>query len=133
MHEMLSLRSEVFVVEQQSLYLDPDEFDKDSWHLFGRSDSGLLMAYSRISVPGSKYSQASLGRILVEKQSRGSGFGRQMIELSLAKCHYHYQGKGVRISAQTYLISFYQSFKFVVVGKPYDDGGVEHVEMVLSL
>lgn len=130
-YEILALRQNVFVLEQKCLYLDVDGLDIHAWHLCGRNHAGALVAYARLLPPRLKYSEPSIGRVLVGKTARGLGLGRQLMSLCLEKCSADYSGQGVRISAQVYLERFYQSFGFKQVGDLYDDGGIPHVEMVL--
>ena len=40
-----------------------------------------------------------------------------------------FTGRGIRISAQLYLQKFYQGLGFELVGEPYDEDGIEHIEM----
>jgi len=131
MHEMLSVRENVFVVEQECAYLEADDLDKQSWHLIGRNPSGILIAYARITFPGSKYDEPTFGRVLTVQKSRGIGLGRKIIKECIKKSNSEYPGMSVRISAQTYLIKFYKDFGFKIVGQPYDDEGIEHIDMLL--
>ena len=131
MHEMLSLRQKVFVVEQECVYLDADELDEQSWHLFGRSNDGALGAYARLNFPDTRFTEPSFGRVLTIKETRGTGVGREVVKACIEKSKQEYPGLNIRISAQTYLTSFYKGLGFVIVGNPYDDEGIEHVDMIL--
>ncbi len=130
-YEILALRQNVFVLEQKCLYLDVDGLDIQAQHLLGRDDGGALVAYARLLPPHVKYTEPSIGRVLVDKAARGFGLGRRIVDLCLEKCAADYSDQGVRISAQVYLQDFYHSFGFERVGDLYDDGGIAHVEMVL--
>ncbi|KPQ37411.1 MAG: ElaA protein [Phormidesmis priestleyi Ana] len=130
-YEMLAVRQQVFVVEQDCLYLDADGRDSNAWHLFGYDPHQQLIAYARLLPPNTRYPEPSIGRVLVRKAARGHGLGRQLITLCLEKCGAEYPEQNVRISAQVYLTEFYKSFGFQPTGEPYDDGGIPHVGMVL--
>lgn len=132
MHEMLSLRQKVFIVEQECAYLDADELDKQSWHLLGRQNDGRLVAYARLNFPNTRYTESSFGRVLTTKEIRGVGAGRRIVEACIQKSIQEYPSSNIRISAQTYLTKFYQGFGFKSIGDPYDDEGVEHVDMILG-
>jgi len=119
MHEMLSERQKVFIVDCQS------------WHLVGRDSEGMLAAYARINFPGARYKEPSFGRIFISQANRAIGLGHQIIQHCIEKCEIEYPDMTVRISAQTYLIGFYKEFCFEIAGQPYDDEGVEHIDMVL--
>lgn len=129
---MLSLRQNVFVVEQKCTYLDADELDKQSWHLWGRGDDGQLVAYARLNFPNTRYSEPSFGRVLTTKEIRGIGAGRKIVEACIWKSIQEYPSSNIRISAQIYLTKFYEEFGFMSVGNPYDDEGIEHIDMVLD-
>ncbi|MDG2989370.1 GNAT family N-acetyltransferase [Candidatus Synechococcus calcipolaris G9] len=131
MHEILALRQSVFVVEQDCAYLDADEWDKQSWHLLGRRDDGQLVAYARLNFPHTRYPEPSFGRVLVTKETRGTGAGRRIVAACIQKSRQEYPGSNMRISAQAYLTKFYEEFGFMGVGDPYEDEGIEHLDMVL--
>ena len=130
MHELLSLRQAVFIVEQQCIYQDIDEWDSQAWHLSGRDQTGKLIAYARITFPNTKSENPTLGRILVDSKNRRLGLGRETVKQCIQKCVLEYPDKPIRISAQTYLLTFYEAFGFESVGQPYDDEGVKHIDMV---
>lgn len=130
---MLSLRQNVFVVEQGCAYLDADELDKQSWHLLGRRSDRRLVAYARLNFPNTRYSEPSFGRVLATKEIRGIGAGRKIVEACIQKSVQEYPNLNIRISAQTYLTQFYEEFGFMNVGDPYDDEGIEHIDMILEV
>lgn len=132
MHEILSLRQSVFIVEQACIYLDADELDKQSWHLLGRGENGKLLAYARLNYPNTRYSDSSFGRVLTTRDIRGTGAGRTIIKACILKSVEEYPSSNIRISAQAYLIKFYEKFGFRPVGSSYDDAGIEHIEMILD-
>lgn len=131
MHDILSLRQKVFVVEQQCAYLDADDLDQQSWHLLGWGKDGQLVAYGRLNFPNTRYSEPSFGRILTAKEIRRTGAGRKTVENCIQKSKQEYPSLNIRISAQAYLIQFYQEFGFTRLGAAYDDDGIEHVDMIL--
>lgn len=129
LYDLLALRSRVFVVEQNCVYLDPDGVDRQAWHLFGRDGAGVLQAGLRIVDPGVKYAQPSMGRVVTSPEARGSGLGRRIVAEGLARCDAVWPGRGQRISAQAHLARFYGSFGFEGVGLPYLEDGIPHLEM----
>ena len=130
LYDAMNLRQEVFIVEQQAPYLDADNVDQVSIHLlayFGES----LQGYARLVPPGVKYPEPSLGRIVLRKESRGTGFSRILVGKAIQKSKDLYPDLGIRISAQHPLASFYRSFDFQEVGDVYDEDGIPHIEMFL--
>lgn len=133
LYEIVQLRSDVFVIEQQCIYRDLDDKDRNCYHLMGRiKETGELAAYARIVPPGISYEEPSIGRVLTVRKYRRNQFGKALMQKSIEEVQMLYPGQPIRIGAQTYLLSFYNSVGFVEAGKPYDEDGIEHVEMIRS-
>lgn len=129
MYTILCVRQEVFVLEQECLYLDADGKDRKSFHLMG-FDGDEMVAYARIVEPGVSYDEVSMGRILTTKNARGTGAGIELMEEGLREIESLYGKVPVRISAQTYLLKFYQKFGFESTGKEYLEDEIPHTEML---
>lgn len=130
-YEILRVRQEIFVVEQNCPYQDVDGLDNVSWHLFNKEqESGNILAYLRITFAGHKYSETSIGRVLTTQQARGKGLGKVLIEEAMGFLNKELPGQSIRISAQLYLQKFYEDFGFKVVSEPYDEDDIPHIEMV---
>ena len=129
LYAILRLRSEVFVVEQNCVFLDMDDVDQQCHHLMGWEEE-LLLAYTRLVPPGLSYEEASIGRVVTSPAGRGNGMGKTLIEKSIeGVCNLY--GKGsIKIGAQFYLKKFYTSFGFEQVGDIYDEDGIEHIKMI---
>ena len=126
LYEILRLRNEVFVVEQDCVYQDCDGADPECEHLVGRDSQGRLAAYLRFVPAGLKYSEASIGRVLTAPFARGTGAGKALIAEAI-RLH----GKdALRISAQKYLENFYAGYGFRSVGEAYLEDGIPHIKMV---
>lgn len=132
LYKILQLRSEVFVVEQNCVFLDMDNKDFDCYHLMGWQGTELL-AYSRIVSPGISYVESSIGRIVSSPAARGLGIGRELVEQSIRALYRIYGNGDIRIGAQYYLKEFYESFGFVQKGEIYSEDGINHIEMLLSI
>lgn len=131
LHEIMILRQQVFVVEQDCPYLDADEKDKDSHHLLAYID-GSLAAYLRLVQPGVSYKEMSFGRIVTSQKYRGQGLGIALMNKGIEQSKILYGSTLNRISAQSHLLSFYQQFGFKSTGKEYYEDGIPHTEMLLS-
>jgi ElaA protein len=130
LYEILTLRSEVFVVEQNCVFLDMDHKDQQSQHFMGWNE-GDLVAYCRILPPGLSYIEPSIGRVVSSPRYRKTGAGRQMMEKAIAITRQQFGDQPIRIGAQLYLSNFYASLGFQAQGDVYLEDGIEHVEMVL--
>jgi ElaA protein len=130
-YEILRLRSEVFVVEQQCIYEDCDGKDNSSYHLF-LEHNGKILAYLRILEKGISYNEISIGRVLVREEYRGKGFSKDLMVRAIEFIENHLKEKVIRISAQMYLLNFYSSFGFVKVSEGYLEDNIPHIEMLYS-
>ncbi len=129
LYDALALRCRVFILEQGP-YLDPDGLDRQSWHLLGRDEAGVLQAYLRVVDPGLKYTEPSIGRVITAPEVRGSGLGRVLMAEGVRRCQQAWPGQGIRISAQAHLARWYGTHGFQTVGETYLEDDIPHVEML---
>ena len=131
-YDILKLRAEVFVVEQQCVYLDPDGHDRRAWHWLYR-ERGELLAYQRCLAPGAAYAEASaIGRIVVAAGARGRNLGRELVQRGIRFNLARWPQCRIRIGAQARLQAFYESLGFSVCSEPYLEDGIRHLEMELA-
>lgn len=128
LYQMLCLRHQVFVVEQNCVYLDLDGLDTQAVHIQCLED-GRLLAYQRCLAPGISYPQSSIGRILVAPEARGLRLGRLLVQRGIDHNLSRWPGSGIRINAQAYLAAFYGSLGFVTDGEEEEEDGIMHVQM----
>ena len=131
LYAALRLRSEVFVVEQNCVFLDLDNKDQDSYHLFGWNE-GQLVAYTRLVPAGLAYEEASIGRVVTSPAARGSGAGRELMLVSIRELNRIWGHQPIRIGAQLYLKKFYESLGFQQSSEMYLEDGIEHIEMIFQ-
>lgn len=129
LYALLRLRAEVFVVEQRCAYLDPDGADPACWHLLGERE-GALLAYARLVPAGLKFTEASIGRVVTDPATRGSGLGHALMREAIERVHALWAPQPIRIGAQAHLQAFYGQHGFAVDGPLYDEDGIDHVEML---
>jgi ElaA protein len=129
LYNILRLRSEVFVVEQNCVFQDMDNKDQQSWHLMGWENE-VLVAYTRLVPPGIAYPQPSIGRVITSKLVRKNGTGKLLMLKSIEELVHLFGESPIRIGAQLYLKKFYSSFGFEQSSEVYDEDGIEHIEMI---
>ncbi|UNY99738.1 GNAT family N-acetyltransferase [Zhouia spongiae] len=129
LYELLRLRSEVFVVEQDCVYQDIDGKDRKALHVMGIKN-GKIVAYTRLFDAGDYFTVPSIGRVVVKQEERQFGYGHDIIKASIAAIKEHYKQTSVKISAQTYLIKFYEKHGFAPTGEEYLEDGIPHIAMV---
>jgi ElaA protein len=130
LYEVLRFRQAIFVVEQRSPYADLDGIDQTALHLLLRLDGGLA-GYLRL-IPGEAEQVVRIGRVAVAPERRGRGLARHMMAEALDRFRRHWPEFSIALSAQAYLVPFYQSLGFAAVSAPYDDCGVPHIDMALA-
>ncbi len=131
LYELLALRSEVFVVEQDCVYQDIDGKDLKAIHVLGYKDEQLV-AYTRCFDKGYYFDQASIGRVIVKQGHRKYGYGHVIMEASIKEIEERFNTSNIKISAQQYLIQFYESHQFKQVGEGYLEDGIPHIAMIRS-
>ena len=128
LYELLQLRAEVFVVEQDCPYQDIDNKDFDSYHVLGYSNDHLA-AYTRVVKPGISYKEIAIGRVVVSPKNRGERLGVQVMQESIKFIDSQLGEQPIRLSAQSHLRKFYSDLGFQFTGKEYQEDGIPHVEM----
>ena len=131
LYEILKFRQEIFIVEQKSWYVDADNLDQFSLHLLVQNRLGLI-GYLRLTPPGKKYKEASIGRVSIREDHRGKKLGDKLLSKGIEKSKQVYKSSSCRISAQEHLIAYYENHGFRVQGTPYDEDGIPHIEMLLD-
>lgn len=133
LYKILQLRIEVFAVEQNVVYQDCDNKDFKSYHFTGTLNDNLL-AYSRIIPPGISYTEvASIGRVVTSPLARGQSLGKQLFKKSLEQLYRLFGKVPVIISAQVYLVKFYENFSFMQQGDNYIEDSIPHVTMIKNI
>ena len=131
LYAVLQLRSEVFVVEQDCVYLDLDGKDQLAYHVLGYKDSKLI-SYARVFKPGDYFLKSSIGRIIVKKEYRRFKYGDHLVQNSIEFIEKKFKEKEILISAQAYLINFYNNLGFVQEGEQYLEDDIPHIKMLKS-
>jgi ElaA protein len=126
-YDALALRAQVFVVEQQCVYLDPDGLDGEATHLLGRDGRGVLGTYARIFF-GDEGAAHRIGRVIVHPALRSVGAGRALMREAIACCEACAPGP-IELAAQAHLERFYGSLGFVAISPPYVHDGIDHLDM----
>jgi ElaA protein len=132
LYKILQLRIQVFAVEQNVVYQDCDGKDFQCYHFTGTLDNEII-AYSRIIPPGVSYpAAASIGRVVTALQVRRKSLGKVLFEKSLEHLYNLFGNTTVVISAQLYLVKFYEKFSFVQKGDSYIEDNIPHIAMIRS-
>ena len=132
LYQILRLRSEVFVVEQDCIYQDLDNKDQKATHLYFKENDEIL-AYTRIFKAGYYYENPSIGRVVVSKKNRGKNVGKKIMIDSIEYIKQNMKGKRIELSAQKYLDKFYKDLGFYKTGEDYLEDGIPHQRMLFDL
>ena len=129
LYDIIQLRSEVFVVEQDCVYEDLDDKDKLAYHILGTLNNQII-AYARIFKSGDYFSEPSIGRIAVKNEFRKHKYGYQLVLYSIQFIENNFKKSNIKISAQSYLVKFYNSLGFYQIGEEYLEDGIPHIKML---
>ena len=130
LYDILKLRTDVFVVEQDCPYPELDGKDKLADHFLGIIDDGIV-ATARILPENISYPELSIGRVVVDHNYRNGSIGRDMMVFILEFMDKEWPAKNIKISAQSHLRKFYERLGFKPTGKKYLEDGIPHIEMIL--
>ncbi len=129
LYAALRLRQQIFVLEQNCLYLDLDNLDQVAIHIMCWRD-GQLLAYQRCLAPGTNFTESALGRIVVDARARGQNLGRELVRRGIKHNLERWPHHDIRINAQAYLEAFYAELGFVAEGDVFDEDDIPHIQMV---
>lgn len=129
LYQILQLRTEVFVVEQECVYQDMDGKDIKALHVIGTKKNEII-AYTRIFSSGDYMDHASIGRVVVRKSRREGGYGKEIMLASIKAIKDNFKETTIYISAQTYLQNFYNELGFTTIGETYLEDDIPHILMV---
>lgn len=130
LYDILQLREEVFVLEQNCLYKDIDNKDKESFHVMCYKQNRLI-AYARLLPKGLSYNTyCSIGRVVSNKLYRNTGIGILLMKEVMKQMKNLFPDDTIKISAQYYLIKFYEKFGFKTIGESYLEDDIPHIAML---
>ncbi|PKW28923.1 GNAT family N-acetyltransferase [Flavobacterium lindanitolerans] len=131
LYDLLELRTEVFIVEQNCVYQDIDNKDRKAIHLIGEFD-GETVAYCRLFKAGDYFDESSIGRVIVKEKYRDRKWGHDLIREAIKAIKDNFDEEKITISAQLYLKKFYESHEFSQTSEEYLEDGIPHIEMKRS-
>lgn len=129
LYEILRLRNEVFVVEQNCPYQDLDDRDKDSIHIFIKEDNKIV-SYCRVIKKGVDRNE-KIGRVL--STIRRKGYASKVVEKAIEVARKEYGSKTIELGAQVYAKSLYEKLGFKEVGDVYLEDDIPHIKMIIDL
>ena len=129
LYNILKLRSEVFVVEQNCVYQDIDGKDEKALHVLGIKNNQII-AYTRLFKSGDYFENASIGRVVVAKNERHFKYGYDIMKVSIEAIETHFKEHTIKISAQAHLKLFYNNCGFKEFGEEYLEDDIPHIAML---
>ncbi len=130
LYAILRLRSEVFVVEQNCVFLDMDNNDQIAYHTMGWLNNELVATTRLFNVDQSYKDYQSIGRVVGSPRHRGIGAGKALMQYSIAECERLFGKHPIKIGAQLYLKKFYEEQGFEQAGEMYYEDAIEHIPMI---
>jgi len=132
LYDLLKMRVDVFVVEQNCAYPELDGKDIDALHL-RLLESGELLASARILKPHAPHDPSKIGRVVVSPAHRGKRLGDALMSEAISACERLYPANPIALSAQAHLRRFYEAFGFSMASEEYLEDGIPHIDMVRQL
>ena len=129
-YQIVQLRIAVFIIEQDCPYPDLDDLDQESQHVWIKNQNEIV-SYLRITPPGSRFIEPSLGRIVTKQNYRSKGFAENLIKQAINHICAE-EPEAIRISAQSYLEKYYEKFGFFKASDEYLEDNIPHIEMLLN-
>ena len=129
LYALTKLRQDVFIIEQNSIYTDLDDYDQTAIHYLEFDQQDNLIAYGRYRKTP-QLDEVKIERVVLAAQARGLGLGKSLIVTMLKDIQGEYALGKITLSSQIDASEFYQRLGFVEFGEVYDDGGIMHVGMV---
>lgn len=130
LYQIIQLRINVFMLEQDCLYPECDDKDIVGKHLFAVEDSQVV-AYARLLPPQVSYADPSIGRVVVRKDKRSQKLGMVLMQKAIESVYADFPNENIRISAQSHLQKFYEDLGFEAEGEEYLEDDISHIEMAL--
>jgi ElaA protein len=130
LYAILRLRSEVFVVEQNCVFLDMDNNDQIAYHTMGWMNGELIASTRLFDVDQSYAGYQSIGRVVGSPRHRGIGAGKALMQYSITECERLFGKHPIKIGAQLYLKKFYNEQGFEQAGEMYYEDDIEHIPMI---
>ncbi len=131
LYQLLQLRNDVFIMEQNCFYRDVDDKDLTAYHLL-QWEGEEMIGYARLLPTGVSYEQyCSIGRVLVKQNLRLHKHGIVLMQEAINFCKSKWQTP-IKISAQQYLEKFYTNLGFAVYGDMYLEDDIPHLPMLLQ-
>ncbi|MGS0683255.1 GNAT family N-acetyltransferase [Shewanella sp. 125m-7] len=135
LYDLLKLRVDVFVVEQNCPYPELDNKDRhdQTQHLLGVNEQGVIQAYARVLAPGVSYPDASIGRVIVADTARGAGVAHTLMQKAIAIVSKKWPEHNIQLGGQEHLKGFYQQLGFEAISEMYLEDGIPHLDMLLTV
>lgn len=126
--DILRLRQDVFFVEENIIYPDLDDIDKEAIHVFA-TINGEVVSYARVYNDEAE-KHVKIGRVVTAAKYRGKGLASEIIKECVKVGKENYGVGEFWLDAQIHAITFYESLGFEIASERFIEAGIEHVRMV---
>lgn len=130
LYEIIKIRVAIFSLEQNCLYQDLDDKDKNAYHVYIK-ETDKLKAYLRVIDKGISFDEVSIGRVLTTE--RGIGLGNKILEEGIKVVKEKMNADKIKIEAQLYAKGYYEKFGFRQISDEFLEDGIPHIQMMLNM
>ena len=131
LYDILKLRSQVFVVEQNCVYQDLDDIDKVSYHLFIKGKNDMIKVYLRIFEKDKETAQ--IGRVVTDENERKKGYASKLMEKGIELCKNEMKKNKIYLEGQVYCKNLYLKLGFKIISDEFLEDGIPHYKMIKIL
>ena len=132
LYEILKLRSIVFVVEQNCVYQDIDDIDKESYHIFMKEkNSPEIKVYIRVFEKDNDTAQ--IGRVVTAMDSRRKGHASNLIKKGIEIAKNEMKKNKIYLEGQVYASKLYEKLGFKIISDEFLEDGIPHYKMLKNL
>ena len=130
LYDILRARAEVFIVEQNCVYQDLDDVNREAYHLYF-AEEGEILAYLRVIDKGKRLDEISIGRVI--SLQRRKGLGTALMKEGFRVAKEKFGATRVKIGAQAWAKPFYEGLGFYQISDEYLEDGIPHIYMLCDL
>ena len=130
LYEILKLRFDVFVIEQECLYPEIDNLDQEAIHVYIK-DGDEIVAYLRVLDRGIESEDVAIGRVIAKR--RRQGLGTLVLKEGIKAAKEYFDAERIYLEAQTYAKEFYKNLGFEQISDEFLLDGIAHIKMRLVI
>ncbi len=135
LYDILKLRQDVFMWEENIHYPDLDDVDKTASHVIAtvaHNGNETLAAYARVYKDDAEH-HVKIGRVVTATKYRGHNIASKVMKTAISVAQNRFNADEVWLDAQMHVVDFYKNLGFNVMSEPFIEAGIQHVSMAYKI